>query len=144
MKKRMLIAGSMVAAALTLGLGALTVSAEGPLQAPDRELTIAGKKPAHFNHSTHLKLGLDCGVCHHDDQHQPLTAAAIAALPDAKGLTCVSCHNSTFGNKELQQPKEVFHARCKECHKAGYEGKTGPSGCLDCHLKQQKKAVEGC
>lgn len=144
MKKRMMIAGSLVSAALIIGLGALSVSAGSPLQAPDGELTIAGKKPAHFSHPTHLQLGLACGVCHHDGEHKPLTAEAIAALPNAKSLTCVSCHNATFGNKALQQAKEVFHARCKECHKAGYEGKNGPSGCLDCHIKQEKKAVEGC
>lgn len=141
MKKKLMIAGAFFAVALTLGAGALAAS---QLQAPETELTIAGKKPAHFSHSTHLKLGLACGICHHDGEHKPLTADAIAALPDAKRLSCVACHNKTFAKQELQTPKEVFHARCKECHKAGYKGKTGPAGCLDCHVKETKKAVEGC
>jgi hypothetical protein len=144
MKKRLLIGGTMVAVALTLGVGALSASGAGPLTAPGKEITIDGKKPAHFSHPTHMKLGLACGTCHHDGEHKPLTAEAIAVLPDAKQLNCASCHNSTFRNKDLQTPKEVFHARCKECHKVGYAGKTGPTGCVDCHIKQAKKAVEGC
>lgn len=144
MTKKLIIAGSIFAAALTLGYGALSASAGAPLKAPETALTIDGKKPAHFSHPTHLKLGLDCGTCHHDGEHKPLTSEAIAAMPDVKGLHCVSCHNSTFANMALQKEKDVFHARCKECHKAGYEGKTGPTGCLDCHIKQVKKAVEGC
>lgn len=144
MKKRVLVAGSMLAVALTLGLGALSVSAAGPLQAPEKEITIDGKKPAHFNHSNHLQLGVTCETCHHDAEHQPLTAEAIGALPDGKQLNCVSCHNASFANTELQKAKEVFHARCKTCHQSGYEGKTGPTGCTDCHIKKARKAVEGC
>ena len=144
MKKKLMIAGSIFAVALTLGVGAVAVTAADALKDPQTELTIDGKKPAHFSHPTHLKLGMACGVCHHDGGHQPLSAEAIAALPNAKQLNCVSCHNSTFTNLDLQKAKDVFHARCKECHKAGYEGKKGPGGCTDCHIKQEKKAVEGC
>lgn len=144
MRKKVLIAGTIFAAALTLGLGTLSASAGGGLKAPETGLTIAGKKPALFSHPTHLNLGLECGACHHDGEHKPLTAEAIAALPDAKGLGCVSCHNSTFSSAELQKPKDVFHARCQKCHQAGYKGKSGPTACTDCHLKKVEKAVEGC
>lgn len=144
MKKKLMLAGTIFATALTLSLGTLSARAEGPLAAPETVLTIDGKKPAHFSHPNHLKLGLACGVCHHDGEHKALSAEDIAALPDVKSLNCVSCHNTTFSNEKLQKQKDVFHARCKECHKAGYEGKTGPTGCTDCHIKQAKKAVEGC
>ena len=144
MKKRVMIAGTMLAVALTLGLGTISTSGAGPLQGPEQEITIDGKKPAHFSHPTHVRLGVACGSCHHDGDHKPLTAEAIAALPEAKGLNCISCHNSTFANKALQKPKDVFHARCKECHQAGYAGKSGPTACTGCHVKQAKKAVEGC
>lgn len=144
MKKKLMLTGTIFAVALTLGFGTLSAMAEGTLKAPETELTIEGKKPAHFSHPTHLKLGMACGTCHHDGEHKPLTAEAIAILPDAKSLTCISCHNSTFVKPDLQKQKDVFHARCKECHKSGYEGKTGPSSCVDCHIKKAKKAVEGC
>ncbi len=144
MNKKLMIAGSIFAVALGLGLGAVAVSAADALKAPQAELTIAGKKPAHFSHPPHLKLGMACGVCHHDGEHKPLSAEAIAALPNAKQLSCVGCHNGAFTNPDLQKVKDVFHARCKECHKAGYEGKKGPGGCIDCHIKQEKKAAEGC
>ncbi|MDD5757552.1 MAG: cytochrome c3 family protein [Desulfobulbaceae bacterium] len=144
MKKQLMMTGSIFVATVFLGLGSLSVLAAGTLKAPETEVTIEGKKPAHFNHQTHLKMGMTCGTCHHDAEHKPLTAEAIAVLPDAKGLACVSCHNSTFAKQELQKQKDVFHARCKECHKSGYEGKTGPSSCVDCHIQKVKKAVEGC
>ena len=144
MKKKLMLVGAMAAVAFALGLGTFSAFATGTLKAPESEITIDGKKPARFNHATHLQMGLGCGTCHHDGEHKALTAEAIAALPDAKQLHCVSCHNETFAKPELQKQKDVFHARCKECHKAGHEGKKGPSGCVDCHLKQPKKAVEGC
>lgn len=144
MKKKLMVTGSIIAAALTLSLGTISALAESPLKAPETKLIIDGKKPAHFDHQTHLKMGMDCGVCHHDGEHKPLTAEAIAAMTDGKTLNCMNCHNSSFSNKDLQKQKDVFHARCKECHKAGYKGKTGPSSCTDCHIKKEKKAVEGC
>lgn len=112
------------------------------LDAPAGVITIAGKKPVNFDHQIHLKLGVACGQCHHDAQHQPRTAAAIAAL--AKGaLQCASCHNDQFAKAELRERKEIFHARCKGCHTAGFNGKNGPTSCAACHGKS-KKGVEGC
>ncbi len=143
MQKKMMLLGAAFAAVLTMGYGALTVSASEPLAAPTEEITIDGKKPARFNHTTHLGLGMDCAVCHHDKDYKPLTAEAIGAMTDAGQLSCVSCHNDSHPKPELQSAKDVFHARCKECHTKGYEGKTGPTKCNDCHVKA-KKAVEGC
>jgi hypothetical protein len=114
-----------------------------PLQAPKETITIAGKKPVNFNHQTHIDLGVTCGQCHHDANHQPRTAEDIAALSSGEELSCASCHNSNFPKPELQNPKDIFHANCKECHQAGFNGKQGPTKCTDCHTKQQK-AVEGC
>jgi len=119
----------------TAGAGSLTV--------PQETITIEGKKPVHFNHKTHLDLGVTCGQCHHDADHQPRTAEDIAKLAGPEELSCASCHNDAFANPELQKRKDVFHARCRECHKAGFNGKKGPTSCTACHGKQ-KKAVEGC
>ncbi|MBU4154466.1 MAG: cytochrome c family protein [Proteobacteria bacterium] len=143
MKKTVMI-GAILGLALTIGIESLSASAGDSLKTPATELVIDGKKPARFNHTTHVTLGLNCGTCHHDAEHKALTAEAIAALPDTKALSCITCHNSSFSNKDLQKQKDVFHARCKECHKTGHNGKKGPSGCADCHIKQEKKAVEGC
>ncbi|MEJ2689507.1 MAG: cytochrome c3 family protein [Deltaproteobacteria bacterium] len=111
--------------------------------APQKEITIEGKKPARFDHQKHLALGMKCAVCHHDKDHNGLTAEAIKAMADTKSLQCVSCHNSNFAKADLQTEKEVFHARCRECHKTGYNGKTGPKNCSACHIKVKKK-LEGC
>jgi hypothetical protein len=138
-KMRVLCAGIVMA----IAAGAAVVVAVEPLQAPEKQITIKGKKPARFPHATHLNMGLKCGVCHHDSDHKPLSVDAIASLGDPTKLRCVSCHNSDHADKDLRKAKDVFHARCKTCHKAGYEGKKGPTKCNACHLKK-KKAVEGC
>jgi len=129
--------------ALTIGATWSIAAATEPLSAPKDTITIAGKKPVNFNHQTHLDLGVTCGQCHHDAAHQPRTAENIAALSSGEELSCASCHNSDFANPELRGRKDIFHARCKECHKAGVNGKQGPTNCTACHIKQ-KKAVEGC
>ena len=109
---------------------------EKGLQAPAAEIIIAGeKKSAKFSHPVHLNLGVACGQCHHDSKHQPLTDKDIAAMENSTQLQCASCHNKDFSDAKLQTLKDVFHARCKECHKQGVAGKTGPTKCTDCHLK---------
>jgi len=136
----------LVAATIALiiaGTGTLnSAQAAEPLKAPAGNITIAGKKPVNFDHQIHLKLGVTCGQCHHDAKHQPRTAEAIAQLKAAE-LQCASCHNDKFAKEELRQNKEIFHARCKECHQAGVNGKKGPTNCAGCH-GAAKKAVEGC
>ncbi|MBU0673902.1 MAG: cytochrome c family protein [Proteobacteria bacterium] len=128
---------------LICGLASGLALAAGGLTVPTDDITIAGKKPVRFPHSTHLELGLDCGSCHHDGNHQPRTAEDIGGLVSVDQLRCVSCHNDDFQNKELQKEKDIFHARCKECHAQGINGKKGPTKCSDCHIKKNK-AVEGC
>ncbi len=141
----------MTGLVLTLGLllaasfsPAVTVSAAG-VKAPGGEITIDGKKPARFSHQTHLKLGVECGQCHHDAKHQPLSEAGIGAMADGGKLRCVNCHNEKFGNEKLRAAKDIFHARCRDCHKTGVAGKQGPSKCNSCHSGgKPAKAIEGC
>ena len=144
MKKQMMISGIALAMSLSSFLVAGNVSAGASVTAPQEELTIDGKKPARFSHPTHLNMGLDCASCHHDKEHEPLSAAAIGEMKDFSSLKCVSCHNSQHPNKDLQKAKDVFHGKCKTCHKEGFAGKKGPSKCTSCHLKKKAKAYEGC
>ena len=112
---------------------------------PKKEITIEGKKPAKFNHKTHMKLKLTCGACHHNAKHEPLSAEAIEDFPGGEKLLCATCHNKDFANPKLQKKKDVFHARCKTCHKTGIDGKKGPTKCSACHPKKKRKtAIEGC
>lgn len=143
MGKKMFGFGALLFALISAGSLSGPVIADDGLQAPEEEVIIDGKKPARFAHPVHLALGLDCGVCHHDGEHNPLSAEAISALGEPAGLSCVSCHNSDHPDENLQKAKDVFHAKCKTCHKEGYEGKNGPTKCTECHLKT-KKALEGC
>jgi hypothetical protein len=135
-KVGMIKIGLVLAALWLVGFQGPILSAEaGGLAAPEQAITIDGKKPARFDHAVHIALSMACGQCHHNGEHQPRNAEEIAALPDASGLRCISCHNGTFANPDLQKAKDVFHGRCRECHKTGFNGKKGPSGCNDCHIK---------
>ena len=138
---RMIITISAICIGAALGLG--LAEAGGPVSAPEKAITIDGKKPVKFKHSVHLDLGVSCGECHHDGNHEPRPAESIAAMADSKSLKCTSCHNGDFANPELQKAKDIFHANCKTCHKAGFNEKKGPTKCSGCHGKK-KKAVEGC
>ncbi len=109
------------------------------LQAPAEEIVIKGtKKSAKFSHPIHIKLGVSCGQCHHDAEHQPLADKDISAMENSNQLRCASCHNQDFADAKLQTQKAIFHARCKECHKQGVDGKKGPTKCTGCHIKTKK------
>jgi len=111
-------------------------SEEKNMKAPEAEIIIKGeKKSARFSHPVHLNLGVACAQCHHDSEHQPLTDKDIAAIENSLQLRCATCHNKDFSNPKLQSAKNAFHARCKECHKQGVDGKIGPTKCKDCHVK---------
>ena len=136
--RRMIVALSTVLAVGMGGTMAMAAATEG-LQAPAGEITIEGKKPARFNHQTHMLLeGVTCGHCHHDAERQPLSEEAIGAMANTKQLACVSCHNQDFANEKLRKVKDAFHGRCKECHKTGVGEIKGPTKCKACHLKKKK------
>lgn len=143
MKTTVLWKTTVLAMALCVLPGAGIIKADAA-NVPAKEITLQGKKPARFNHIPHTSLGIKCGTCHHDQQHKPLTAEAMAAVTDPAILRCLSCHNDRQPKQELRQAKDIFHARCKTCHQTGYEGKKGPVTCTGCHLKSDKKAAEGC
>jgi hypothetical protein len=143
MKNRQIIT-ALVAITIGLALGIGTAQGGGTLTAPEQPLLITGKKPVSFSHPIHLTLGIACAECHHDDQHNPGTAATIGALTDSVVLQCASCHNPDFANPELRNRKTIFHANCKTCHETGLNGKKGPTNCSGCHLPKARKAVEGC
>ena len=133
--KKIWVVVLLVFSATMLFAGMSFGAEETGLKAPDAEIIIKGeKKSARFSHPVHLKLGVACGQCHHDSQHQPLTDTDIGALENAQQLSCANCHNKDFSDPELQTVKNAFHARCKECHKKGVDGKTGPTKCTACHV----------
>lgn len=138
MKKLKIFTGVAVIACLTISIHLAAASEGKGLKAPQEEITIEGKKPARFNHQTHLAINISCDQCHHDAAHQPLSETDIAALMNEKQLQCASCHNENFANEKLNSKKLVFHARCKECHKNGFNGKQGPTKCTACHLKKEE------
>ena len=123
-------------AALWLFAGNSSAAQAKGITAPQEDIVIAGeKKSARFPHQVHLDLGVTCGQCHHDSKHQPLAEKDIEALESGQQLNCVNCHNKDFADPKLQTMKNIFHARCKECHRQGVAGKKGPTKCSSCHVK---------
>jgi hypothetical protein len=134
-KTMLFVLSGMVLA--TIGLA--VVAGAGGLQLPTEEIIIRGdNKSARFAHSVHIGMGLNCGICHHDSNHEPLARETINGMENSKPLRCVSCHNKDFSNPKLQTRKAIFHARCKSCHKKGLDGKHGPTKCNGCHVKHKK------
>ena len=135
--KRIWLMALLIVSATWLFAGISVGSEATGLKAPEAEIIIAGeKKSARFSHPVHLNIGGDCGQCHHDSDHQPLTDKNIEAMNTGEQLLCASCHNKDFANSKLQTPKAAFHARCKECHKKSLDGKQGPTKCTGCHVKK--------
>ncbi len=103
------IAVLTVVALFALGSAAVVTADTGPevikLPASMGEVT--------FQHKAHQDRVDDCTTCH----HQGVEAGA-----------CRSCHDGTTAPKA----KDVFHKRCKGCHK---ENKSGPTKCSGCHVK---------
>ena len=142
MKNLLMRGGIVVGVLLLVGIWAPPVPAgeNGGLKMPTAEITIDGKKPARFDHVKHMAFkGVSCGQCHHDAEHQPLTEKKISEMPKGRQLACISCHDDGFKKKELRKKNSIFHARCKECHKTGVDGKPGPAKCNDCHIEKDKK-----
>lgn len=146
MRKTILLSLFVLSMAIMAHPDPLQAADKKPLAMPETEITVDGKKPAAFDHAKHAELGLACGACHHNGEHQPLTREEIAAKASGEGLRCVSCHNRSFPAKNLQEPKDVFHSRCKDCHSKGVDGRKGPTQCSACHVKAKKSArkLEGC
>jgi hypothetical protein len=90
------------------------------------------KPPVKFPHLKHSKdNGIECNVCHHKLKE--------GADPRA----CKKCHVKGAVTKvdegDAPDPcfnekctKNIFHERCKGCHKE--KGK-GPTKCKECHVK---------
>ena len=134
--KRIWILVLFVLAASWLVIGTSLAAEEQGTGAPGEEIIIKGeKKSARFSHPVHLDLGVSCGQCHHNSEHQPLTDKDIAAMENSQQLRCVNCHNKDFAEPKLQSIKDAYHARCKECHKQGVGDKKGPTKCTDCHVQ---------
>jgi formate-dependent nitrite reductase cytochrome c552 subunit len=135
--KRIWLLVLLILSATWLFTGISFGSEEKAMKAPEAEIIIEGeKKSAKFSHPVHKDLGVTCGQCHHDSEHQSLTDKDIASLDNSLQLRCASCHNKDFADPKLQTPKAAFHARCKECHKKGVDGKNGPTKCTGCHVKK--------
>ena len=86
---------------------------------PDEPVRIMFKSTAGsilFDHKGHLSesgYGIDCGLCHHEDEDDP--------------ASCSDCHD---GDSDVNRA-DAFHGQCKGCHE---EEDAGPVQCSECHV----------
>ena len=111
------------------GMVGVTMVYAGAVKAPTGPLVFQNKHGAvTFDHSIHLKAGLQCEKCHHmwkDKTKEP------------KG--CKECHKEkkTNGVPKLYDMAHKSNHSCKGCHKAMAKAgkKHGPTKCSGCHKK---------
>ena len=108
------------------------------IENPDEQIIIEGGGLVGFDHDTHLRYGLKCGVCHHKSKDVPFTDQEVISQSSGLTLHCVYCHNKNFKNEKLRNLKRVMHRHCKECHQKGIDGVKGPTKCIDCHKTKKE------
>ena len=122
MAKKIVLCVAALALAFSVAVGVSVAGNAGPAEIVMK--TSAGKKPANFPHKAHQDM-MECATCHHTDdggKQGPYVAG--------KEAKCQSCHTD---DKDF---KKKAHANCKGCHKAGFNGKNGPTKCAGCHVKK--------
>lgn len=134
MSKKLLILTTAVAFVFSLALagGAAMASDNGPAEMVLK--TVAGKKPANFNHAKHQEK-FKCGDCHHgkDDHGKQVPYADGQAVQK-----CDTCHNKEMmADVKINSFKGAAHANCKGCHKAHQEA-GAPTKCTGCHPSKKK------
>jgi len=156
-----------MATGLALAIG-LIVMAAGPVQAQSlfERLVLPGdltqvhadlqKKCSNchedFRKGAQMDLCLDC----HKDVAQDLTAKLgfHGRSAEAKALECNHCHTDhkgtdfkivvldpeTFDHGQTDFALSAAHAKveCSGCHKTGEKFRKAPSGCFDCHAKDDR------
>ena len=123
MVKKIVLFVAAAAFVISVGAGISVAGNAGPAEMVLK--TSAGKKPANFPHKKHQDM-MKCDKCHHSKAADG-TKGAYVAGQEGK---CESCHASP------KDYKTVAHKNCKGCHKAGLDGKNGPTKCAGCHVKK--------
>lgn len=100
--------------------------------------TARKRKPARFPHRKHQEM-FDCANCHHGKDSKG------RKVPFVEGMEiqhCVTCHNPSMDNPQLNSLMLAAHTRCKGCHRkiVAESGSAGPiDRCIGCHNIDEAK-----
>ncbi len=103
-----------------------------------------------FDHAMHVDLAQDCSTCHHQTTGTAMQDENCGrchhATETTTGVACRSCHapepfsadalrakeaNSKLYHRDKPGLKAAYHQNCLGCHaEVG-----GPTGCQDCHTR---------
>jgi hypothetical protein len=105
-----------------------------------------------FDHSMHVDLGESCAVCHHHGTGAPVQdencARCHSNAEKTTVVTCKECHPVDPFSAEYLRERELdvnlyhrdkpglkaaYHQNCMGCH----EQMGGPTGCQDCHTRNE-------
>ena len=104
-----------------------------------------------FDHAMHVDATEDCSVCHHHTTGtgnlNPQCAKCHDGQEDGETVSCQGCHavDQGAGGGSSEQPgdyfyhddkptlKAAYHLNCIGCHRQV----DGPTGCEDCHAKNE-------
>ena len=110
------------------------------------------RSPVNFPHSTHF--GNDCKTCHHQwEGAEPIRNCTTSGCHDSKESPKEPTKYLQYTDSAIKYFKYAFHAQCVGCHKKIKSERvkiessskvsdavlpaTGPTGCKECHPKQE-------
>lgn len=147
MKIKMIIPVIVATFALVAGLPPLSNAAAPPAQVQIDQLR-KDFAPVQFDHASHVDMVGECSECHHHTTGTPSKNPDCLRCHDSGGtgerVACHDCHTvEPFSADNLKKMatdskryhqdrpglKGAYHRNCMGCH----ESSGGPTGCLDCH-----------
>jgi hypothetical protein len=134
----------------------LVPAAQGWTQEPPRSIELVSLSQYYagvvFDHAMHADLGESCAVCHHHGTGAPVQdencARCHSNAEKTTVVTCKECHPVDPFSAEYLRVRELdvnlyhrdkpglkaaYHQNCMGCH----EQMGGPTGCQDCHTRNE-------
>ncbi len=148
-KKKLLTAVAVLAVSAPLAFSAW---ANGP-ETVELDSLAQYYGPVTFDHAMHADLAESCADCHHHTTGTEPTNATCARChtesDEASAIACKDCHSeqpfSAASLKEIENNPQLYHTgkpglkgayhqNCLGCH----ESMGGPTGCQDCHTRNEE------
>jgi hypothetical protein len=141
MKKTILLSAAVAFLAATIFSSAFTVEAHEKHESHTIDYLQNTKPPVKFPHKMHsAKDGnnIACNVCHHKlkEGNDPRACKKCHVKGAITKVDEGDAPDPCFNEKCT---KNIFHERCKGCHKE--KGK-GPTKCKECHVKVVEEVKE--
>lgn len=106
-------------------------------------------EPVKFNHTRHISIAGDCGICHHQHGNSGTLPCKDCHSVDKSVfrnsvvngfMACKNCHGDLDrSNPGIPSLKTAYHSTCFKCHRGIGSVGTNPKGCTQmCHEKKRQ------